>query len=118
VRPSIVCPVEAFVVDAANFENDSDLAALGQKRVRADKAVEIDLRAERAGLAVVLEDSAKPEHGGPAGPEIGLNFMGSYCGAQPRGCKQETENLRIGLRWPSAPENRAERKSAVRRASC
>ena len=63
--------VETLVVDAANFEDDADLPALGEKNVRTDKAVEIDLLAERAGLVVVLEDSAKPEHGHPFGFEWG-----------------------------------------------
>jgi hypothetical protein len=33
--------------------------------VRADEAIEIDLLAERAGLVVVFEDPAKPEHDDP-----------------------------------------------------
>ena len=59
--------VETLVIDAANFEDDADLPALGEKNVRTDETVEIDLLAERAGLVVVLEDSAKPEHGHPFG---------------------------------------------------
>src|SRR5580700_3861716 len=56
------CAVKAFVVHTANFENDPHLTCLGEKSVRTDEAVEIDLLAERAGLVVVFEDSAKPEH--------------------------------------------------------
>ena len=57
--------VETLVVHAAHFEDDADVAALGEKHLRTDEAVEIDLLAERAGLVVVFEDSAKPEHGHP-----------------------------------------------------
>ena len=63
--------VETLVIDAANFEDDADLPALGEKNVRTDKAVEVDQLAERAGLVVILEDSAKPEHGHPFGFEWG-----------------------------------------------
>ena len=56
-----------------------DLAALGEKHVRTDEAVEIDLLAERAGLVVVLEDPAKPKHDHLFELESGLNFIGSYC---------------------------------------
>src|ERR1700730_8019212 len=59
--------IETFVIDAANFEDDAHLTRLGEKSVGTDEAVEIDLLAERAGLVVVLEDSAKPEHGHPFG---------------------------------------------------
>ena len=57
------CVIKALVIDAANFENHTDLPALGEKDVRADEAIEIDLLAEGAGLVVVLEDAAKSEHG-------------------------------------------------------
>ena len=63
--------VETLIVHAANFEDEADLAGLREKHVRADEAVEIDLLTERAGLVVVLEDSAKPEHGYPFEPQSG-----------------------------------------------
>ena len=61
------CGVETLVIHAAHFEDDADLSALGEKSVWTDESVEIDLLRERAGLVVVLEDSAKPEHGHPFG---------------------------------------------------
>src|ERR1700733_2169799 len=61
--------VETLVIDAADFEDDADLSALGEKNVRADEAVEIDPLAEGASLVVVFEDSAKPEHNRPFGRE-------------------------------------------------
>ena len=42
--------IEAFVINPTYFEDDADLAALGQKHRRSDEPVEIDLPAERAGL--------------------------------------------------------------------
>src|SRR5579859_2144749 len=55
--------VEALVVHTAKLENDTDLAGLCEKDIRPDEAIEIDLLAEGAGLVIVFEDSAKPEHG-------------------------------------------------------
>ena len=63
------CGVETFVVDATDFKNESDLPTLGQENVWTDEPVEIDLLAEGAGPVVVLEDSAKPEHGHPFEPQ-------------------------------------------------
>ena len=59
------CVVEAFVVHTAHFEDDAHFPSLGEKHVRTNEAVETDLLAERAGLVVVFEDSAKPEHDHP-----------------------------------------------------
>ena len=59
--------VETLVIDAAHFENDADFAGLRQKDIGTDEAIEIDLLAEGAGLVVVFEDAAKPEHGLPFG---------------------------------------------------
>ena len=50
--------VEALVVNAAHFEDDAEVPGLGEKTCRSDEAVEIHLLVERAGLVVVLEDSA------------------------------------------------------------
>src|SRR5208283_2471412 len=62
--------VETLVIDAAYFEDDAHLAAFCEKDVRPDEAVEIDLLAQRAGLVIVFEDSAKPEHGHPFGSQL------------------------------------------------
>src|SRR5208283_4379659 len=62
--------VDYECLDAANFEDDAHLAAFCEKDVRSDEAVEIDLLAQRAGLVVVFEDSAKPKHGHPFGSQL------------------------------------------------
>ena len=102
MRPSIEAVVETLVIDAANFEDDAHVAAFGEKNVRPDEAVEIDLLAEGAGLVVVLEDSAKPKHGHPFGSQSELNFWGRTGRGVLRPSAEIAESAdRSG--WPSGP---------------
>src|SRR6266850_4706516 len=59
------CSVEALVIHAAHFENQTELACFREEHFGADESVEVHTLIERAGLLVVLEDSFKPEHGHP-----------------------------------------------------
>ena len=59
--------VEALVIHAAHFENETELAGFRKEHFGADESVEVHSLVERAGLVVVLEDSFKPEHGHPCG---------------------------------------------------
>ena len=51
--------VEALIVDASNPNDDADVAALGQKRSLVDEAKQIDQLVERAGVAVIVPNSAE-----------------------------------------------------------
>src|SRR5258708_11884471 len=70
--------MEALVVDALQFENDTGVARLREKHLRSDEAEEIDHGVERAGLLVGLEDALEVQHGVARDTEMGVIFMGSY----------------------------------------
>lgn len=63
--------VKTLVVHTADFEDEAHFSCLGEKNVRTNESVQIDLLAERAGVVVVLEDSTKPEHDHPFALEWG-----------------------------------------------
>src|SRR5580704_11814087 len=63
--------VKTLIVHTTDFEDDAHFACLGEKDVRTNESVQIDLLAERAGFVVVLEDSTKPEHDHPFALEWG-----------------------------------------------
>ncbi len=56
--------VQAFVVHAVDAQNDSDIPTFSEEDFVIHKAEEIDLRAKRGGLAVVLRDLVQLKHGG------------------------------------------------------
>src|SRR5580704_18641082 len=47
--------IETLVVDSADFKDQAQFPTLGEKDVRANESVEIDLLRERAGFVVVLK---------------------------------------------------------------
>src|SRR5439155_20681035 len=54
--------VQALVVDAPNFKDDTEVSRLGEEDVGIDKPVKIHLLVERTRLRVILENSLKPKH--------------------------------------------------------
>src|SRR5258708_5611381 len=55
-------PIQALVVDAPNFKDDTEIPRLGEEGMGIDKPVKIHLFVERTRLRVILEDSLKPKH--------------------------------------------------------
>src|SRR6266481_1994964 len=54
--------VQALVIDAPNFKDDTEIPRLGKEDMGIDKPVKIHLLVERTRLSVILEDSLKPKH--------------------------------------------------------
>ena len=65
------CSVEALVIHATHFENETELACFCKEHFGADESVQVHSLVERAGLLVVLEDAFKPEHGHLCGQRSG-----------------------------------------------
>src|SRR5258708_40357248 len=55
-------PIQALVVDAPNFKDDTEVSRLGEENLGIDKPVKIHLLVKRTRLRVILEDSLKPKH--------------------------------------------------------
>src|SRR5260370_40199731 len=55
-------PIQALVVDAPNFKDDTEIPRLGEKDMGIDKHVKSHLLVERTHLRLILVDALKPKH--------------------------------------------------------
>src|SRR3984893_13982498 len=58
--------IQAFIVDAVDFEDDAQVACLGQENLIAHESIEIDLAIECASLLVILKNALEAKHGSAA----------------------------------------------------
>src|SRR5215813_3040043 len=82
------CGIQAFVIHAVEFKNDSGISGFGEKNLRPDEAVEVDHRIKRSGLLVVPEDALQAQHGFSRTMEMQQSLPGSYCRRNFAACRR------------------------------